>query len=125
MSNNSTSSLLSLFHTVKYTSYLSFFVIPNHCIFFVYFCYETLNLTVISNFIGVKMTIKCEYDSVVGVIMPVEKKILPILHLKLKWTKTHPLFYTFCCVFAGGKNGSSPNHYETSKLLKILFRVVA
>ena len=38
------------------------------------------------------MTMNCEYDSVVGVILPVENKILPIVHLKLKLTKTHPLF---------------------------------
>ena len=59
------------------------------------------------------MTMNCEYDSVVGVILPVENKILPIVHLILKLTKTHPLFYTFCqkhsgCVFASGKNGSTP-----------------
>ena len=59
------------------------------------------------------MTMNCEYDSVVGVILPVKNKILPIVHLKLKLTKTHPLFYTFCqknsgCVFASGKNGSTP-----------------
>ena len=49
-----------------------------------------MNLTVILNFIGVKMTMNCEYDSIVGVILPVENKILPIVHLIL--TKTHPLF---------------------------------
>ncbi len=58
----------------------------------VYFCHETVNLTVILNFIGVEMTMNCEYDSVVGVILPVENKILPIVNLKLKLTKTHPLF---------------------------------
>ncbi len=57
-----------------------------------YFCHKTVNLTVILNFIGVKMTMNCEYDSVLGVIFPVEYKILPIVHLKLKLTKTHPLF---------------------------------
>ena len=74
-------------------------------------------LTVIFNFIGVKMTMNCEYDSVVGVILPVENKILPIVHLKLKLTKTHQLFYTFCqkhsgFVFASGKNGSTPIKYQ-------------
>ncbi len=59
------------------------------------------------------MTMNCEYDSVVGVILPVENKILPIVHLKLKLTKTHPLFYTFCqkhsgYVFASGKNAMYP-----------------
>ena len=75
-----------------------------------YFCHKTVNLTVILNFIGVKLTINSE----VGVILPVENKILPLFYLKLKLTKTHPLFYTFCqkhsgCVFASGKNGSTPN----------------
>ena len=56
----------------------------------------------------------CDDDSVVSVILPVEKKILPIVHLKLKLTKSHPLFYIFCqkhsgCVFASGKNGSTPS----------------
>ena len=51
-------------------------------------------------------------DSVVGVILPVENKILPIVHLKLELTKTHQIFYTFCqkhcgCVYASGKNGST------------------
>ena len=59
------------------------------------------------------MTINCDYDSVVGVILSVEDKILPIVHLILKLIKTLPLFYTFCqkhsgCVFASGKNGSTP-----------------
>ena len=60
-------------------------------------------------FTNVKMTMNCYYDSsVIGVILPVENKILPIIHLKMKLTKTHPLFYTFCqkhsgCVFASGK----------------------
>ena len=54
------------------------------------------------------MTMNCEYDSVVGVILPVENKILPIVHFKLKLTITHSLFSTFCqkysgCVFASGK----------------------
>ena len=58
------------------------------------------------------MTMNCEYDSVVGVIFPVENKILPIVHLKLELTKTHQLFYTFWqkhsgCVFASGKIGST------------------
>ncbi len=57
-----------------------------------YFCHETVNLTVILNFIGVKMTMNCEYDSVVGVILPVQNKKLPIVHLISKLTKTHPLF---------------------------------
>ncbi len=51
--------------------------------------------TVILNFIGVKMTINCDYDSVVGVILPVENKILPIVHLNLKVIKTHPFFTLF------------------------------
>ena len=75
-----------------------------------------MNLTVILNSIGAKMTMNCEYDNVVGVILPVENKILPIVHLKLKLTKTHPLFYTFCqnhsgCVFASSKNGSTPTQH--------------
>ncbi len=69
--------------------------------------------SVISNFIDVKMTMNCDYDSVIGVILPVENKILPIVHLLLELTKTHPLFYTFCqkhsgCVFDSGKNGNIP-----------------
>ena len=52
-----------------------------------------MNLTVILNFIGVKMTMNCEYDSVVGVILLVVKKILPIVHFKLKLTK-HSHFFT-------------------------------
>ncbi len=32
------------------------------------------------------------YDSVLGVIFPVENIILPIVHLKLKLTKRHPPF---------------------------------
>ena len=40
------------------------------------------------------MAINCDYDSVVGVILPVENKILPIVHLILKLTKLHPLFFT-------------------------------
>ncbi len=60
------------------------------------------------------MTMNCKYGSEVGVILPVVSKILPIVHLKLKLTKTHPLFYTFCQkhsgeVFSSGKNGSTPN----------------
>ncbi len=63
------------------------------------------------------MTMNCDNDSKVGVILPVENKILPIVHLLLKLTKTHPLFYTFChkhsgCVFASGKNGSAPLYIE-------------
>ncbi len=66
--------------------------------------HETVNLTVILNFIGVKMTMNCEYDSVVGVILPVENKILPIVHLNFKLQKYTHFFYTFCqkhsdCVF--------------------------
>ena len=58
------------------------------------------------------MTMNCDYDSVVGVIMPVENKILPIVNLMLKLTNTHPLFYTFCqkhsgCIFASCLNGST------------------
>ena len=49
-----------------------------------------LNLAVILNFIGVKMTMNCEYDSGVGVILPVKNKILPIVHLKLKIDKNTP-----------------------------------
>ena len=37
-----------------------------------YFCHETVNLTVILNFIGVKMTMNCDNDSVVGVFLPVQ-----------------------------------------------------
>ena len=37
-----------------------------------------------------------DYDSEEVEILPVENKILPILHLKLKLTKIHPLLYTFC-----------------------------
>ena len=54
-----------------------------------------MNLTIILNFIGVKITINCNYDSVVGVLLPAENKILPIILLKLKLTKTHPLFTLF------------------------------
>ena len=59
------------------------------------------------------MTMNCDYDIVVSVISPVVNEILPIVHLILRLTKTHPLFYTFCqkhsgCVFASGKNGSTP-----------------
>ena len=58
----------------------------------VYFYHETVNLTFILNFIGVKMTLNCEYDGVVGVILPMENKILPIVQLLLKLTKKHPFF---------------------------------
>ncbi len=34
------------------------------------------------------MSMNCDYDSVVGVILPVKNKILPILHLISKLTKT-------------------------------------
>ena len=51
-----------------------------------------MNLTVILSFIGVKMTMNSDYDSVVGVILPVENKILPIVYFILKLTKTHQLF---------------------------------
>ncbi len=37
----------------------------------------------ILNVIGVKMTLNCDYESVVCVILPVEDKILPIVLLKL------------------------------------------
>ncbi len=47
---------------------------------YVYFCHETVNLTIILNFIGVKMIMKCDYDNVVGVIYPVENMILPIVY---------------------------------------------
>ncbi len=55
-------------------------------------------------FTNSKVTMNYEYDTVVGVILPV---------LKLKLTKAHPLFYTFCqkhsdCFLASGKNGSTP-----------------
>ncbi len=72
------------------------------------------------------MTMNCKYDSEVVVILPLDSKILPIVHLKLKLTKTHPLFYTFCqnhsgCVFASGKNGSIPNtQVRIIKLLRFL-----
>ena len=51
------------------------------------------------------MIMNCEYDSVEGVILPVENKILPIVHLKLKLTKTHPLFAknTAAVFFSSGK----------------------
>ena len=72
----------------------------------------------------VKMTMNCDYDSVLGVILPVEHKMMPIvqLHLILKLTKTHPLVYTFCqkhsgCVFASGKNGSIPTFSGPLSLL--------
>ena len=48
-----------------------------------HFCHKTVNLTIILDFIGVKMSMNCDYDSVVGVIMPVENKILPIVYLIL------------------------------------------
>ena len=59
------------------------------------------------------MTMNCVYYSVVGVILLVENKILPFVHLILKLTKIHPHFYTFCqkhsgCVFTICKNGSTP-----------------
>ncbi len=41
------------------------------------------------------MTINDDVASEVGVILPVENKILPIIHLTLKLTKKHPLFYNF------------------------------
>ena len=41
----------------------------------------------------------CEYDSVVGVILPVENKITPIKQLILNLTKTHPLFAKHTAVF--------------------------
>ncbi len=78
-----------------------------------YFCHKTVNLKVLWNFIGVKKTMNFDYDSVVGVILPVENKILPsVVQLKLKLTKKHPL-YTFYqkhsgCVFASSKNASTP-----------------
>ncbi len=36
----------------------------------------------------------CEYYTAVGVNLPVENKILPTVHLKLKFTEKHPLFFT-------------------------------
>ena len=39
------------------------------------------------------MTMNCDYDSVVGVINPVENKILQIVHLILNWQK-HTHFFT-------------------------------
>ncbi len=85
-----------------------------------YFCYKTVNLTVILNLTGVKITMNYENDSIVGVILPVENKILPIVNLKLKLTKTLPLFYTFCqkhsgCVYASGKNGSTPSRRDVGQ----------
>ncbi len=62
---------------------------------YVYFCYKTVNLTVILNFIVVKMTINCDYDSEVGVILPVENKILLIVHLILKLKKCTHFFTLF------------------------------
>ncbi len=69
---------------------------------------------------GVKMTMNWKYDSVVGVISPVENKILPFVNLILKLTKTHPLFYTFCqkhsgCIVASGKNDNTPFENELIK----------
>ena len=57
------------------------------------------------------MTMNCDYDSEVIIKIGVIK-ILPIEHLKLKLTKTHILFYTFCqehsgSDFASGKNSST------------------
>ncbi len=58
-----------------------------------------MKLTVILNFIGVKMTMNCDYDSVVGVILPVENKILLIVHavflLVVKMAATLNLFLKF------------------------------
>ena len=55
-----------------------------------------VNLTVILNFIGVKMTMNCDYDSsVVGVILPVEKEILPIVQLiDIEIDRTTHTFFT-------------------------------
>ena len=33
------------------------------------------------------MTMNCDYESVVGVILPVENKILPIVHVNLEFAK--------------------------------------
>ena len=38
------------------------------------------------------MTMNCDYDSVVGIILPVENKILPIVHLRLKLKYTADVF---------------------------------
>ena len=61
--------------------------------------------------IVVKMTMNCDYDSAVGVILPVENKILPIVHLILpiEIDKYTPTFFTLFAknhsgsVFASGK----------------------
>ena len=59
------------------------------------------------------MTRNCDYDSVVGVISPVENEILPIVQLILKLTKyTHFLQNSSGCVFASGKNGRTPSLYQ-------------
>ena len=62
----------------------------------------------------------CEYDSVVVVILPVDNKILPIVNLILKLTKTQPLFYTFSqkhsgYIFASGKHGIIPSKFIQKK----------
>ncbi len=46
---------------------------------------------------GVKMTKNCDYDSVVGVILPVENRI-PIANCtpQIEIDKNTPLFYTVC-----------------------------
>ena len=67
-----------------------------------------MNLTVLMNFIGVKMTTNCDYK---GVILPVENKILHTSHIELdKNTSTflHFLQKYSGHVFASGKNGSNP-----------------
>ncbi len=70
-----------------------------------------------SHFIGVKMTMNCDHDSILGVVLPVENRILPIVH-PIEIDKNTPLFYTFClkhssCILASGKNGSAPPIYYT------------
>ena len=58
---------------------------------------------------GVKMTMNCEYDSVVGVILLVENKILPQIEIdKNTPTLLHSGQKHSGCVFASGKNGSTP-----------------
>ncbi len=43
---------------------------------------------------GMKMTMNWEYDSVVGVILPVENKILPIYTPQIEINKNTPIFFT-------------------------------
>ncbi len=69
-------------------------------------------MTVILNFIGLKMTMNCDYDSIVGVILPVENKYCQLYNIEID--KNTPTFLHLCqkhsgFVFASGKNGSIPH----------------